>query len=268
MVEHLELTRKTIMSGQLEKFLAEVERQGLLTRSSREYRDQTRAEVISQFDISEDIWLFAYGSLLWNPTIRYKEIRQGTLYGFRRRFCLKTILGRGTPTCPGLMLALDYGGSCKGIVYRISRDISDNELKIIWDREMVSYSYIAKVVRLQTDMGPLKAITFAINRNGDKYFGALSDEDTADLIAFSDGPLGKGSDYLFETIGKLAEYGITDSHLNKLELIILSIPHLIYSFLYTIPLEEKHPPNHPFFYASENAIAIHSFHHIPLKHLL
>ena len=220
MIERIELTRKTIVSGRLEGFLAHVENQGLLTRSSHEYRDQTRAEAISNFDITEDIWLFAYGSLLWNPTIHYEETRQGHLYGLRRRFCLKTILGRGTPENPGLMLALDYGGSCKGIAYRISREIADNELKIIWNREMVSYSYVAKVVHLKTDGGPVKAITFAINRDGDKYFGRLSDEETADLIAFSDGPMGKCSDYLFQTIDKLTEHGLTDSHLNRLATLV------------------------------------------------
>ena len=158
MIERLEITRETIESGQLEEFLIDVEKRGLLDRSSPEYREQTQKKAVSHFDPSEDIWLFAYGSLLWNPTIAYEEIRLGQLFGFHRRFCLQTLLGRGTPECPGLMLALDYGGSCKGLAYRISRKLAENELRIIWNREMVSNSYVAKVVRLKTETRPLKAI--------------------------------------------------------------------------------------------------------------
>ena len=99
LVERLEITRSAIELGKLEDFLAKVEQQGLLSRSSRQYRDVTRAEAISQFNPTEDIWLFAYGSLLWNPTIYYEETRHGHLYGLHRKFCLKTVLGRGTPEC-------------------------------------------------------------------------------------------------------------------------------------------------------------------------
>ena len=220
MIEPLKITRDTIETGQLEEFLANVEKQGLLIRSSPEYRNKTRKQAISQFNQTEDIWLFAYGSLLWNPTITYKEVQVAHLFGFHRRFCLKTILGRGTPECPGLMLALDRGGSCKGVAYRISREIAEHELKIIWNREMVSNSYVAKVVRLKTKTSPLKAITFAMNRKDNKYSGRLSTIDTANIIARSRGPLGSSRDYLFETIDKLTEYGIMDSHLNKLAKLI------------------------------------------------
>jgi len=216
LVERLEITRSAIELGKLEDFLAKVEQQGLLSRSSRQYRDVTRAEAISQFNPTEDIWLFAYGSLLWNPTIYYEETRHGHLYGLHRKFCLKTVLGRGTPECPGLMLALDYGGSCKGIAYRIARAIADQELKIIWDREMVSKSYIAKVVRLRTEQGPLKAITFAINRRDAKYSGKLSEIEIANLISSSKGPMGSCRDYLFQTIERLTEHGLEDGHLNRL----------------------------------------------------
>ena len=216
MIKRLEITRDTIESGQLEEFLANVEKQGLITRSSPEYRKRTREQAISHFNQSEDIWLFAYGSLLWNPAITYKEIRLGHLFGFHRRFCLKTVLGRGTPECPGLMLALDHGGSCKGLAYRISREIADKELKLVWNREMVSSSYIAKVVQLRTEVGPLKAITFAINRKDKKYSGRLSANETARVISRSQGPMGSCRDYLFKTIDKLTEHGLVDSHLNNL----------------------------------------------------
>ena len=224
MIQRLEITRDTIESGQLEDFLVEVEKQGLITRSSPEYRNKTREQAISHFNQTEDIWLFAYGSLLWNPTITYKEVRLGHLFGLHRRFCLKTVLGRGTPECPGLMLALDHGGSCKGLAYRISRVIADKELKLVWNREMVSNSYIAKVVQLKTETGRLKAITFAINRKDKKYSGKLSLNETARIIAGSKGPMGSCRDYLFKTIDKLTQHGLVDSHLNNLAKLVKDQP--------------------------------------------
>jgi cation transport protein ChaC len=32
-----------------------------------------------------DLWVFAYGSLIWRPGFAYVEAHRGTLAGFRRR---------------------------------------------------------------------------------------------------------------------------------------------------------------------------------------
>ena len=213
MVKHIKITRSSVLSGALEAHLEKCERKGLLQRSTQEERSHSRQEAIAKFAPGEDIWLFAYGSLLWNPTIYFKEMRNGQLRGYHRRFCMETVLGRGTPEKPGLMLALDHGGSCHGIAYRIDRAVAEHELKIVWDREMISTAYVARVLPLVTDQGPLKAITFTINRNSKQYTGKMAVEKVAAVIARSGGPMGDCSEYLFQTIEKMTELNIQDKHL-------------------------------------------------------
>ena len=216
MINKLKITRESVLSGALEAHLEECEQRGLLQRSTQKERARSRRDAISQFTPTEDIWLFAYGSLLWNPTIQFKEMKHAQLKGYHRRFCLETVLGRGTPERPGLMLGLDHGGSCKGITYRIDREVAEQELKIVWDREMISNAYVARVLPLTTDHGVLKAITFTINRKSKQYAGRLTPEDVATVISRSSGPLGECSEYLFKTIEKMAELNIKDSHLSIL----------------------------------------------------
>ena len=216
MAKDFKITRESILSGALEAHLEQSERMGLVELSSQKERALSRQEAMEQFVPGEDIWLFAYGSLLWNPTIHFKETRHGLLRGYHRRFCLKTVLGRGSPENPGLMLALDHGGSCRGIAYRIDRTIADKELKIVWDREMISSAYVARVLPLMTDLGTLNAITFVINRSNKQYAGKLSPEIIAAVIASSDGPLGSCTDYLFQTIEKMMELKINDKTLLQL----------------------------------------------------
>jgi cation transport protein ChaC len=76
---------------------------------------QARRKIIPDKGIGEDIYIFAYGSLLWNPTVDYEDEFLAKVYGFHRSFCMKTNLGRGSFKNPGLMLGLDKGGSCQRI---------------------------------------------------------------------------------------------------------------------------------------------------------
>ena len=51
-------------------------------------------------------WVFAYGSLLWNPIFPFAEARRANVHGLHRRFCLWSLATRGTPN------ALARGGRC------------------------------------------------------------------------------------------------------------------------------------------------------------
>src|SRR5260370_7544125 len=89
----------------------------------------------------EPVWVFAYGSLMWNPEIAFAEARPGFLHGYHRSFCLYSRDYRGTPERPGLVLGLDRGGSCRGIVYRLPPDRVGETLDRIWAREMTAQVY-------------------------------------------------------------------------------------------------------------------------------
>jgi cation transport protein ChaC len=165
-----------------------------------------------------DIWIFGYGSLIWNPCIDVVETRRARLRGFHRRFCLWTHLGRGSPECPGLMLGLMPGGSCAGLALRVRREAAETEFEILFRREMVSGSYDPRWVAIEIDgmEQPVRALCFLMNLAHDRYSGRLTDAVTADAIARARGPLGACRDYLEQTVAALDALGIHDRRMRRL----------------------------------------------------
>ncbi len=165
---------------------------------------------------SKEIWVFGYGSLIWNPAFHFDERRIGVIHGFHRRFCLWTTLGRGSPDCPGLMLGLDRGGSCRGVVLRITPELVESETDVLWRREMVSNAYVPAWVRASTDTGEVWAIAFTINRHHDRYAEKMSEDKAADVIARAVGRVGPCRDYLLNTVDHLKQLGIHDRAMARL----------------------------------------------------
>ena len=165
---------------------------------------------------SSDVWLFAYGSLIWNPILKFTERRVGTVYDLHRRFCLLSLVGRGTPENPGLVLGLDSGGSCRGVVYRIAEKDVHSELSLIWRREMIIGSYIPKWVKVVDGSDELMAIAFIINHHHPSYAGKMSFENTVNIIATAEGELGSNAEYLMQTVKGLETLEIEDEQLFRL----------------------------------------------------
>jgi len=210
------LDRNSIKNGLVQEIVAEGERLGLLQVLSPEERLRSRQETMRRVEADEDVWVFGYGSLMWNPAFHYVEQRPAKCHGYHRSFCLSTPVGRGSPDCPGLVLGLDRGGSCAGIAFRIAADQVDEELDLVWRREMVAGSYVPTWVRLATGDGPVNAIAFVIDRTHGRYAGRLSLEQAAAQIAAASGPLGPCSDYLANTVAALDALGIGDGPMHRL----------------------------------------------------
>jgi cation transport protein ChaC len=208
----MSLTREQIQSGWVQQMAREG---GGMTVLSDEQLAESRRAMLSRRP-GADIWVFGYGSLIWNPAFHFEERLLATVHGFHRRFCLWTMLGRGSPDCPGLMLALDRGGSCRGVALRIAADKVESELDILWRREMVSNSYVPTWVRATTDQGPVDAIAFTMNRAHERYAGKLEEEQVADVIARAVGRIGPCRDYLLTTVDHLKELGIHDRAMMRL----------------------------------------------------
>ena len=168
----------------------------------------------------EDIWVFGYGSLIWNPMVQYREKRDGLVHGFHRRFCMWTRIGRGSPECPGLVLALDNGGSTKGVVFRIPADIAPRELDILWRREMMADSYRPVWLSAKTDKGPVRALSFAIRRNRPVFAPPMPDAKVARIIYQAKGFVGPCKDYLENTQKALLDAGIHDKQMIKLAALV------------------------------------------------
>lgn len=171
------------------------------------------------------LWVFAYGSLLWSPEFTVTEQRLGTLRGWHRRFCLLQRRFRGTPESPGLVLGLDRGGVCRGVAFRLADTDPHATLMPVWRREMKGKGYEGRWVRVETETGPVTALTFMVNRASDRYTGRLSDAEIADRIAAACGHLGPSAEYLFRTVEACARLGIHDRHLWSLQALVAERLH-------------------------------------------
>ncbi|MCL4745287.1 MAG: gamma-glutamylcyclotransferase [Burkholderiaceae bacterium] len=163
------------------------------------------------------VWVFAFGSLIWNPAFHFAERRTARIHGFHRQFCLWARAGRGSPERPGLMLSLESGGSCTGVAYRLARGTEATELDVLWRREMFTMAYRPVWTTAHTPEGPEQAITFSANRGHERYAPGLDQETVAHYLASGAGPMGRCCDYLFDTVAHLRELGIRDRRLEALE---------------------------------------------------
>ena len=120
-----------------------------------------------------DVWVFAYGSLIWNPVLEFDERIVVTAHGYHRSFCLWSRVNRGTPQNPGLVLGLDRGGRCSGIAYRIPQRLADDELHLLWRREMLLGSYAPRWVHVTHGERAFRALAFVVNRDRSGYAGRL-----------------------------------------------------------------------------------------------
>jgi glutathione-specific gamma-glutamylcyclotransferase len=212
----MNVSREDIVEGRMEALLKEAEDKGIFQRMPVEERDRSRQETMAKLPAGSEIWLFGYGSLMWNPTINYEKRVPARVYGYHRQFCLWTMMGRGTPEQPGLMLALQSGGSCDGFAYRVNRDLAEEELAIVWNREMVSGAYVPRVVTLHTPEGDVPGIAFVINRQHERYAGRLEPAGMIDALAHASGTIGRCCDYLFSTVEHMDELGIGDGAMHDL----------------------------------------------------
>jgi len=165
-----------------------------------------------------DLWIFAIGSLVWNPALRVAERRVAEVRGWHRSFCLSMAIGRGTPDEPGLVLGLDQGGVCEGVVLRIAEPDILSELPILWRREMLIGGYNPTWVDVIGTDGDIfgAAIAFTIDRDHEHYAGALPQNEKIRRLATAEGCWGSSAEYLFRTIDGLREHGINDVEMERL----------------------------------------------------
>lgn len=181
--------------------------------------DERRAQLLDSHPKGSDLWLFAYGSLIWKPACEVDGQRPALLRGWHRKFCLRLLRYRGTPDCPGLMMALDIGGSCRGVLQRIPARNVEERLGQLLRREtsVKPASNLPRWITVEADGGKQRAIAFAINRKGPTYSGAHTLEETADILAKACGSWGTGAEYLMHTVAHLEDIGIHDRYLWQLQ---------------------------------------------------
>lgn len=192
-------------------------------RRSDAEREALRAAFLAGRD-GQDVWVFAYGSLMWDPGFYFDEVRIGVLSGFQRKFCLNMTRGRGSEETPGLMAALDEGLNCHGLVFRIAADQVDFETAVIFRREMIAFGYKPIFAPVETDAGPVEAMTFYVDKTGGRYAGHVDIETSARLIASAKGINGSNRDYVDNLAAQLRLLGLSDPDFEALHQRVQSQP--------------------------------------------
>ena len=165
------------------------------------------------------LWVFAYGSLIWKPEFEHVEARRGLVHGWRRSFCLDINYWRGTPDAPGLMLALDRGGACAGVAYRLPGDDLQARILRMLHREIAYHEDLPwlRWVMVRTAEGPVRALAFYCAPSAHPDLIRLPLPDQARRLALAAGFMGSCAEYLYNTVSHLEALGIRDSYLWDLQ---------------------------------------------------
>jgi glutathione-specific gamma-glutamylcyclotransferase len=160
------------------------------------------------------LWIFGYGSLMWRPGFNYCERHVAHVRGYHRALCIYSHVHRGTPERPGLVLGLDRGGSCKGIIYRVAETDRRETLAYLRAREQATAVYLERLtLAVLADGRQVLALTYVADRDHLQYAGKLSRQDLLRLVRQGQGISGANPDYVRNTHDHLAELGFTDKTL-------------------------------------------------------
>jgi cation transport protein ChaC len=169
--------------------------------------------------MTEPLWVFGYGSLIWHPGFALAERAVARLDGWHRSFCMRSIHHRGTVDAPGLVLALDRaeGAHCDGVAFRVEPGEEDATIAALRERELISSAYVEDWLTLRlADGRAMRALAYVIDPGHVQYCGGLPLEEQAQIIARATGGRGQNRDYLWSTAAHLAELGIADADLDWL----------------------------------------------------
>jgi len=169
--------------------------------------------------IGEDLWVFAYGSLMWRPGFEFIERVQARLLGAHRALCVYSYVHRGTPERPGLVLGLDFGGRCRGIAYRVEAAQRAATIAYLRKREQVTSVYRETMRPIWVEGSPerrVPALCYTVDRGHPQYAGRLSLEQQLHHVRQGHGISGANRDYVVATIAALEQLGYRDTELHLL----------------------------------------------------
>jgi cation transport protein ChaC len=190
--------------------------------SDQQLEDTRRALLGPWLAARREVWVYGYGSLMWDPGFHFGEVRLAHLHGYARRFTYWTRIARGTQERPALMLTLEqqHGEQaaccCTGLAFRIDADVAEVETAMLWRREMLRGGYCPTLLPVDTPQGPVSALVFACNHAHDDYAGEMPLDVTAAIIAVAAGAIGSNREYLERMVEQLEALGIADAYVEQL----------------------------------------------------
>jgi cation transport protein ChaC len=168
---------------------------------------------------TEELWVFAYGSLMWRPDFAYLERRNARLVGAHRALCVLSFVHRGTPETPGLVLGLDRGGNCRGIAYRVAAGKRAETIDYLRAREQVTMVYREAWRRVWLDDDPqqsIQALCYMVDRGHPQYAGRLTLAEQLHYVRQGHGRSGPCRDYVLAAVKELETLGVRDPDLHRL----------------------------------------------------
>jgi cation transport protein ChaC len=220
-LQPIRITRAALLDGSLIDAARRRMAPGMRVRTDAQIEAGLDA-ILKDHPVQEDVWLFGYGSLMWNPAMHFAEMRGGRVLGWHRKYCLWLEAGRGTPDNPGLMLGLDRGGAAAGALFRVPAGQARTELLLPFRRELFTHSYDPRWVSVATSDGVVRAVTFVVNRESLRYARHLDLECVAHHVATASGALGSCMEYLHRTLESLEALGLNDQMLRKVHRICIA----------------------------------------------
>lgn len=164
-----------------------------------------------------DFWVFAYGSLMWNPEFHYLRSETACLEGYHRCLCLWSVEYRGTPERPGLVMGLDHGGACVGRAFLISADKAPSIIDQLNQREMLTGAYQSAMQPLRLATGEqVEGVCLIVRHDHPQYAPHLELNTVVELVRHAHGSRGSNLEYVLNTVQHLRELGLTDAQLNRL----------------------------------------------------
>ena len=168
---------------------------------------------------NKDLWVFAYGSLMWRPGFSYRERVPARLIGLHRALCVFSFVHRGTPERPGLVLGLDRGGMCRGIAYRVAAAARAETLHYLRAREQVTTVYVETMRQIELEERARRrvgAVCYIVDRSHVQYAGRLTLAESLHHVRQGHGQSGANRDYVLETVRALEALGYRESDLHLL----------------------------------------------------
>ncbi len=213
-----ELNRQAILDGHITRLARS--KPGSMRLMPDDERADHIARTLAEAPSLDEVWVYAYGSLIWNPALHYADTVKCMVAGFHRSFCFWTVLGRGSAENPGLMLGLEPGGTSNGLAYRIDATNLDTEMDILFRREMMSYVYQPTWVDAQVADNSgrrVKVLAFVVDPAHERFCGGLDMATMVRHIATAEGSFGRNCEYLFQLVENLHQLGFEDPAMAELQ---------------------------------------------------
>lgn len=178
------------------------------------------AKTLSDVEFPDgDLWVFGYGSLIWKPGFAFLEQRPARLIGEHRSLCIYSMIHRGTPEKPGLVLGLDRGGVCQGVAFRVAAPLRAETVAYLRQREQITgvYREVLRSVWLADDpRRRVSAMVYVADRSHVQYAGRLTLDEQLRLVRQGHGAAGPNADYVIATVSALEAQGVRDKPLHRL----------------------------------------------------